>query len=91
LEPLVDNWFELWDAPNANLVGAFETRSAALAVVRRSLASFGQESVESLVLTEEDASGSDPRVIATGAALATLARSEQPSLAGVGRTETAGE
>ena len=79
----MDTWVELWDARNASLVGTFETRSAALALLRQSLASFGPTSVEALVLTEEDHSGSDPRVIATGAELAALAQEPDGALAGV--------
>jgi hypothetical protein len=79
----MSRWFELWDADNASLVGTFDTQAEALHVVRRSLASFGPGSVVSLVLTEEDESDADPRVIAAGAELAALAQEQDGSLAGV--------
>jgi len=82
-------WFELWDAGNASLVGTFETQAAALAVVHRSLASFGPESVETLVLTAEDDTDGDPQVVAAGAALAALAQQQNASLAAIGQVETA--
>ena len=78
-------WFELWDAQNASLVGTYDTREAALAIVRQSLASFGEESIASLVLTEEDATDADPQVLAAGADLVALARRAMPSLAVAGR------
>ena len=81
------SWFELWDAQNASLVGTYDSQEAALAVVRRSLASFGEGSLRSLVLTQEDAEGADPRVLAAGADLIALARRTEPSLAGAGRGE----
>ena len=72
----MDRWFELWDADTASLVGTYDTRAGALSVVRRSLASFGSESVASLVLTMETDGESEPRVIAAGAELANMARKE---------------
>jgi hypothetical protein len=70
----MDRWFELWDARAASLVGTYDDQDAALAVVRDSLAAFGAESIESLILTEEYARGDGPRVVAAGLGLATLAR-----------------
>ncbi len=67
-------WFELWDAENASLVGTYGTQEAALAVVRRSRAQFGDEAIRSLVLTDEEGGDADPRVIAIGLDLADLAQ-----------------
>jgi hypothetical protein len=78
----VDRWFELWDAEGAALIGSFDTETAALNVVRRSLDAFGESSVLSLVLTEEDGGDADPRVIASGQDLAALARRTEASLMG---------
>ena len=79
---IVESWFELWDATGAGLVGSFDGEAAALAVVRRSLDAFGDDSVSSLVLTEEDGSDADPRVIASGLDLVALARRTEASLTG---------
>ena len=77
----MERWFELWDAENASLVGTFDTVAAALAIVRRSIAAYGEESVASLVLTEEDDGEAGPRSIASGPALADLARKDLVPLA----------
>lgn len=69
----MDRWFELWDAQNASLVGTFDTEEAALAVVRRSLASWGEAAVRSLVLTAEEDGRDDPETIASGIDLVVLA------------------
>ena len=82
----MDTWSELWDAQNASLVATF-SQGAALAIVQRSLADFGEESLESLVLTEEDGSDASPRVIASGTDLVKLARRGEPSLASAGHGE----
>jgi len=86
----MEHWFELWDAENASLVGTYETQAGALDIVRRTLASFGPKSVESLVLTMETNDDADPRVIAAGAELADLTRQEAPAFAGVGRGQVDG-
>ena len=86
----MEHRFELWDALNSSLVGTYDTQAAALAVVRRSLASFGPESVASLVLTMEESAEADPRVIAAGADLADLALQEAPTLAGIVRDKVDG-
>lgn len=78
----MERWFELWDAQNASLVGTYDTEEAALAIVQRSLASFGESSVRSLVLTAEEAGDADPEVIAAGADLALLAQRRLASLVG---------
>lgn len=69
----MERWFELWDAQNASLVGTYQTQAAAIEVVRRSVADFGPSSVDSLVLTEETDDGADPRVVASGSELTSLA------------------
>lgn len=78
----MERWFELWDAENASLVGTYETQEAALAIVRRSLALFGDEAIRSLVLTDEEDGDADPRVIATGHDLADLAQAAAATPAG---------
>ncbi len=75
----MERWFELWDARNASLVGTYDTEEAALAVVSRSLASYGEESIRTLVLTAEEAGRDEPETIASGAELIVLAsQSESP-------------
>jgi hypothetical protein len=49
--------FALWDLEAGNLVGAFDTESAARAVVERALADQGSASVETLALVHEDEQG----------------------------------
>lgn len=78
----MERWFELWDAQNASLVGTYDTEEAALTVVQRSLASFGEQSIRSLVLTAEDAGDADPEVVASGADLAALVHHRLAPLAG---------
>lgn len=69
----MERWFELWDARNASLVGAHDTREAALVVVRRSVTESGAESGGSLVLTAQGGADAEPRVIAAGEELVGLA------------------
>jgi len=69
----MERWFELWDARNASLVGTYETEEAALAVVQRSFASHGEESIRTLVLTAEEDGRDEPETIASGADLVALA------------------
>ena len=63
--------FALWDLETGNLVGAYDSEEAALAVVRRCITDYGQGSVEALGLARE--SRGRTRSIAAGAALATRA------------------
>ncbi len=65
--------FEQWDAEGVTLVGTFDSEEAALGVVRRSLASFGEPSIRTLNLAQEDASDAGPRIVASGPNLAKLA------------------
>lgn len=67
--------YELYDTDTANQVGVYETREAALAVVRSSLRAYGPRAVEGLALGCEDVSG-DTVVLAAGAALAVLAEED---------------
>jgi hypothetical protein len=71
--------FALWDLETGNLVGAYDTEAAALAVVRRSLAQWGRESVATLALVRE--SRGRTRALAEGEALAerALAAAPKPS------------
>lgn len=80
----MEQWFELWDAESASLVGTYDTRDAALAAVLRSLATFGPDAIRSLVLTAEDDSDADPRPIASGQDLIDLARRSALPLATAG-------
>lgn len=80
-------WFNLWDAEDNNLVGSFPTRAEALAVVRYSLAKFGQSSIETLMLTAEDERQGPLTVIAEGDDLACLARTSVPVFSGNARLE----
>jgi len=59
-------WFELWDAANGRLVGPFQTREAAPAVMRHSRAKSGDGSIRSLVLTAKEDSDAAPDVLADG-------------------------
>lgn len=69
----MERWFELWDARNASLVGTYDTEEAAIAVVQRSLVSYGEESIRTLVLTAEEEGRDEPHTIASGDDLVALA------------------
>ncbi len=60
--------YGLWDLETGNLVGAYDTEDAALAVVRRSVEQWGRESVADLALARE--SRGRTRALAEGDALA---------------------
>ena len=61
--------FELWDTDTGNIVNTYPTREAALAVVRKAIATYGREYVESWALSCTDC-GEDEETILEGAALA---------------------
>jgi hypothetical protein len=69
--------FTLWDLETGNLVGAYDTEAAALAVVRRSIERWGRESVAALALARE--SRGRTQAIAAGAALAARALAAAPA------------
>lgn len=65
--------YELWDADTSNVMAAFDTEDAALAVVRESVVVYGEAYADSLALLRED---DDERVeaVAAGAALGATGR-----------------
>ena len=65
--------YELMDVESANLIGTYESETAALAVVRAAIQAHGQASVMALALGYEDEAGNGG-VIAEGADLAARAR-----------------
>ena len=65
-------WFELWDTDAGNMIGAFDTESAALAEVRGLLEENGSEYAADLALARRQADGGTP--VADGAILAHLAQ-----------------
>jgi hypothetical protein len=69
--------YALWDLETGNLVGAYDTEDAALAVVRRSIAQCGRGSVVALALARE--SPGRTRNIAQGEALADRALAAGPA------------
>jgi hypothetical protein len=64
--------FELWDTETANLVGAYETEEEALAVVRRAMATHGEQYASGLALLKDD-DGEEMETLAVGSALAARA------------------
>ncbi len=73
--------YELWETISGNLVGTYDSESAALAVVRRAIDRHGRAYVDSLALGREDSRGrSTP--LASGAQLADRALAELPTAAG---------
>lgn len=60
--------YELWNLETGNLVRAYDTEDAALAVARRSVEQWGRESVADLALARE--SRGRTRALAEGDALA---------------------
>jgi hypothetical protein len=69
----MDTSFELWDVDAGNLIGTFETRDAALAIVRDLIRLNGSEYAESLELGSQPAAG-DFEVLGTGLELSRLAK-----------------
>jgi hypothetical protein len=65
--------YELWDTETNNIVGAYESESDALAVVRRAMSTHGVGYADELALLREDIHG-NVETIAIGVALAELAR-----------------
>ena len=72
--------YELWDTETANLVGSYETREDALAVVSEAVEMYGAPTIQTLALVAEERSGRS-RTVATGEALIALAASASPILA----------
>ena len=46
--------YELWDTVSMNLVGPYESKEAALSVVREAVARYGESYVEGLALAREN-------------------------------------
>lgn len=66
--------FEIWDVETNNILGAWESETKALEVVREVVRSSGEAAVLDLVLLLESDEG-DARMIAEGSDLLTLSRS----------------
>ncbi len=69
--------YELWDAESGNIVGTFETKEEALAIVRDTVARHGEAFATSFLLGQEDKAGRT-RQIADGPDLVALAMHEAP-------------
>jgi hypothetical protein len=65
-------YYELVDLDTANVVGFYESKEAALAIVRRSFELYGLRGIEDLALSEESPGG-EGRLLAEGADLLRLA------------------
>ncbi|MDQ3693371.1 MAG: hypothetical protein M3464_07065 [Chloroflexota bacterium] len=57
----MDTSYELWNVESGNIIGAFDTASEALAVVRHLLDSFGESYASELTLGRRD--GDSPATI----------------------------
>jgi hypothetical protein len=68
--------YELWDFESGNQIGSYESEAAALDDVRDSLAQYGEQSVESLLLGRE--CNGQTELVAKGAALLELAGAGGP-------------
>lgn len=64
--------FELWETRSGNLMGSFETKDQALAVIADAIRSHGAAYVTTIVLTKEDSRGRS-HVVATSSELGDLA------------------
>ena len=69
--------FALWDLETGNLIGAYDTEAAALAVVRRSIEQHGREAAVALGLSKESYGRTNN--VATGLALAERATATTPA------------
>ena len=65
-------YYELMDTDTANVVGFYDTKEAALAIVRRAYQRHGLTGIEGLALSEETQQG-DGLLLAEGADLLRLA------------------
>lgn len=68
--------FELWETRSGNLMGSYETRDRALAVIADAIRSYGPAYVITIALMKEDSQGRS-HVIAMGSKLADLAEPSQ--------------
>lgn len=50
--------YEIWDAPSRNLIATYRSEDAALAAVRQFIADDGVESLEGVVLMQQEPDGS---------------------------------
>ena len=69
--------YELWNTSSGNIVGAFDSEGAALAVVRDGIAAYGVGYTENLLLGYEDEQGRSTKVAGRGE-LADLALGRSP-------------
>lgn len=74
--------YELMDTDTANVVGFYETKEGALAIVRRAYEQYGLAGIEGLALSEEPSEG-EKGLLAEGGELLRLAL-EAPLPQGVG-------
>jgi len=70
-------FFEVWDNVSGNVVGTWDTKEEALAVLRGALAEHGPGYVESLYLGQGNTHGGG-KAIADGRALVNLVRASMP-------------
>lgn len=68
--------FELWETRSGNLMGSYETKAQALAVIADAILSHGRAYVETVALMRENSRGRS-QLIAMGAELADLAQAPQ--------------
>jgi len=66
-------FFEVWDNVSGNIIGTWDTKEEALAVLRGALAEHGPEYVETLYLGQENTRGGG-KAIADGTTLVNLVR-----------------
>lgn len=66
------SYFELMDTESANVVGFYETKDEALAIVRSAFENHGTAGIDDLALSENDGQGSGV-LLAEGAELPRLA------------------
>lgn len=76
--------YELWDTKTNNIVGAYESETAALAVVRGAMANHGAGYADELALVREDSRG-NVETLAIGGDLAERARATVREAASVGQ------
>lgn len=75
--------YELWESSTGNLVGAYDTETAALQAVAIAVRLYGPASVATLALDDAEGDG-DGRAIADGGELTRRALALDPAAASVG-------
>ena len=71
--------YELWETRSGNLISSFESESAALASVARSVHSLGPGSVATVALVRLDDEDDDAEIVQVAAGDDLLARIGQPA------------